>query len=132
MTNRIHIALCAALAFAGFGFFAACGDIDIDSDTVDAQGGPAGGPSGDGGTASGDETWTNFAEAFTQTYCVRCHGDPPSGGAPFALVTYDDMVAQAAGSASEVQSGGMPTSSPFPTADEIASFVAWVESGTPE
>ncbi|MCL4233261.1 MAG: hypothetical protein KJ042_01950 [Deltaproteobacteria bacterium] len=131
MTKRIRIALFAALVFASFGIFAACGDIDIDSDTVDAQG-AAGGPSGDGGTASGDETWTNFAEAFTQSYCVRCHSDPPSGGAPFSLVTYDDVVAQASGCASEVQSGGMPTSSPFPTADEAASFVAWVEAGTPE
>lgn len=128
MTNRIRIALIVALAFAGFGVFVACGDIDIDSDTVDSQG-PGG---GGGGTASGDETWTNFAEAFTQSYCVRCHSDPPSGGAPFPLVTYDDVVAQAAGCASEVESGGMPTSSPFPTADEIASFVAWVEAGTPE
>lgn len=118
---------CATILFA---WFTACGDIDIDSDTTDAMGGPSG--AGEGTGDAGDLTWSNFAEAFVQDYCVRCHSDPPSQSAPYPLETYEQVSAKAALCAAEVDSGGMPPSDPLPSEEEIANFVNWASGGAPE
>jgi len=78
-----------------------------------------------------------------QTHCWSCHGSPPSGGAPNALITHADLAApsnkdpsqtNAARSLARMQDAASPMppkpTAPVPAA-EIAAFQAWIASGLP-
>jgi uncharacterized membrane protein len=89
------------------------------------------------------------ARAVVAEKCVRCHADPPVNGAPFSLVTYDDMTAPSPSSKNPdrtradrmltaVESGLMPFVSlrleppvePL-TCEEKATLLAWLRAGAP-
>jgi uncharacterized membrane protein len=89
------------------------------------------------------------ARAVVAAKCTRCHADPPVNGAPFSLVTYDDMTAPSPSSKNPertradrmlaaVESGFMPFVSlrveppvePL-TCEEKATLLAWLRDGAP-
>ncbi|MCZ7584056.1 MAG: cytochrome c [Deltaproteobacteria bacterium] len=102
---------------------------------------PGEGLPGDDDTAGDDDTggpidaptWASFVEGFMMDYCVRCHGDPPSSSAPFALETYDQVVdhLNRVVARTATENGGMPPTGPFPTQDERDALVAWADAGAP-
>jgi hypothetical protein len=71
-----------------------------------------------------------------RTSCDRCHAStlPPARreGAPVDVNfdTYDDAVAAARASYSEVESNGMPPDQPLSTSDR-ATLIEWLRCGTP-
>lgn len=89
--------------------------------------------------APGD-TWASFAGSFMEAYCVRCHSTSPKD--------FDSLVDVRANAAtircgvSDVALDGCGTwppprqfpvgSGPFPSDDERARLVAWLDSGAPE
>jgi hypothetical protein len=80
--------------------------------------------------------------ALLQHYCVGCHSSPPAGGAPEALLTYDDLLATAVTGPNQkvavlalsyMQSGIMPPKPEMsPSAAELAGFQSWVTAGMPK
>ena len=89
------------------------------------------------------------ARAVVAAKCTRCHADPPVNGAPFSLVTYEDMLAPSPSSKNAertradrmlaaVESGFMPFVSlrveppvePL-TCEEKATLLAWLRDGAP-
>ncbi len=89
------------------------------------------------------------ASAVVAAKCTRCHADPPVNGAPFPLVSYDDMTAPAPSSKHPdrtradrmlmaVQSDFMPLTSllleppvePL-TCEEKSTLLAWLRAGAP-
>jgi uncharacterized membrane protein len=90
------------------------------------------------GEACGELTYENFAEDFMDTYCLRCHSSSLTGiiartGAPedtnFNTLTdvrdEQNRIRLRAGVA-----GTMPPSAPFPTEDERAQLLNWIDCGT--
>ncbi|HPM77275.1 MAG TPA: hypothetical protein PK961_09300 [bacterium] len=78
-------------------------------------------------------TWADFGAAFFADYCTRCHSDPPTGGAPYALETYEQVVARAgAVRAAAASSTSMPPSAPLPSDEERTSLGEWLDAGAPE
>ncbi len=82
--------------------------------------------------------------ALLATYCASCHGSPPLGNAPTALLSYADLMAPAKSDASKtmaevslarMSSGASPMppkpSAVVPAAD-VATFEAWVNAGSPK
>ena len=73
--------------------------------------------------------------------CTSCHSDPPTGGAPNALLTYSDLTqpskADASVTMAEASLARMQNAvSPMPPdgsagADEIAALQKWVDAGLP-
>ena len=71
--------------------------------------------------------------------CLSCHGQPPSGGAPVALVSFDDLNApssdptmnEAELSLTRMQAGTMPPGGGAAAA-EIAALQAWIDAGMPQ
>ncbi len=116
---------------AGLAALTACG-IDV----------PLTGGIGSGGTNTGAQTDLpcDVASVLANN-CLGCHGDPPSGGAPISLVTYDDLIATNSSGITYAQRAltrMTATSSPMPpagsasvSAADIATFQAWVTAGTP-
>jgi hypothetical protein len=107
----------------------------------------AGGATGAGaGTAAGGQAGASGLpceiSALLNSYCSACHGNPPSGGAPESLLSYEQMTmqvpklgktfAQYSLERMKAMAGPMP---PKPAdavpADQIALFEAWVNAGTP-
>jgi hypothetical protein len=102
------------------------------------------GSSEDVGSASpGEETGLPCdVELLLASRCATCHSRKPTGGAPMALVTYDDLAKPSLGDPKKTvaelslarvrsQDRPMPPGSPLPTAT-LAPFVAWVEAGAPK
>lgn len=93
-----------------------------------------------GGASPGEETGLPCdVELLLASRCATCHSRKPTGGAPMALVTYDDLakpslgdpkktVAEQSLARARSQDRPMPPGSPLPTAT-LAPFVAWVEAG---
>jgi hypothetical protein len=105
-------------------------------------------------------TWTNFAEAFTKTYCIECHNatDPDPTVPMYAnqnFNLYADVVdhakeARCGVSPSGVYQSGCPTAAqiddgafpppgqfpagtgPHPTDAERLRMIEWINNGTPE
>ena len=48
------------------------------------------------GSVGGEVTWCEVSEVL-EAKCQRCHDSPPSNGAPFPLVTYEDTQVEEAG-----------------------------------
>ncbi|MGE5180924.1 MAG: hypothetical protein ACM31C_02630, partial [Acidobacteriota bacterium] len=73
-------------------------------------------------------------------HCTSCHSSPPTGGAPYPLVTYGDLTAPVAGvtraqrALIRMTSAAMPMP-PLPAAavpaDQVGVFQAWLASGMP-
>ncbi|MCZ7584832.1 MAG: hypothetical protein M5R36_16705 [Deltaproteobacteria bacterium] len=80
-------------------------------------------------------TWENFAENFFQTYCVRCHQDPPINDAEFPLETYEDVLPQLTDiKLQAVVSDEMPADDegPLPSDAEREKLGEWIDAGAPE
>jgi uncharacterized membrane protein len=89
------------------------------------------------------------ARAVVAAKCTRCHADPPVNGAPFPLVSYDDMTAPSPSSKdperrradrmlAAVESDFMPLASllldpPVEalTCEEKSTLLAWLRAGAP-
>jgi hypothetical protein len=99
-------------------------------------------------TGPDTDTWANYAEAFTKTYCVECHSptvNPTYDFTQYALVKKNASTIRC-GVAPTLLSGcmGFPPPLQFPISDgktppnpkpddaERDRFVAWIEAGTPE
>lgn len=71
--------------------------------------------------------------------CVSCHGNPPSGGAPYSINSYEDLTKKSPSFSSETVAQRsvarmQDTTSPMPptggvTAAEIAAIQAWIDGG---
>jgi hypothetical protein len=82
-------------------------------------------------------------QAILQAHCWSCHGAKPSGGAPNALVTRDDLAAPSPSDPSKsnavmAMARMVSTSAPMPpkpaspvSPSERATFGAWVNAGLP-
>ena len=60
--------------------------------------------------------------------CRVCHNIPPLAGAPFPLLTLDDLQAQAASEYADVTTGVMPLGASLPERDKTT-ILAWLHSG---
>lgn len=117
---------------------AAEGD-DGDPNRPGADGGQGG--SSDGG-AAGSGLPCDVA-SLLRARCLSCHGSPLAGGAPNALLTYDDLArpspldqtqSVAARSLARMQDAARPMppgTAPSVPAAELDSFRAWVQAGLP-
>jgi hypothetical protein len=95
-----------------------------------------------GDASGGADTWSNFAQSFFATYCVRCHG---VGNANRDYTQYSQVVRDAALIACGVNPGPAPlatcTSSsptpkqfpigtgPLPSDAERERLVLWIQAG---
>lgn len=100
-----------------------------------------GGDSGNGGGAASALTYYADAKPILDAKCVNCH--VKGGIAPFALETYEQVLAQKSAIVGAITSGSMP---PWPpandcntylgdrslTADQIATLKGWAEAGGAE
>ncbi len=88
-----------------------------------------------------EPTWSEDVRPIVANECATCHFE--GGSAPFTLQTYEDVAAVAEIAKDAVVNRRMPPWMPDPdcntfederrlTDDEIARFVDWVDSGTPE
>lgn len=95
---------------------------------------------GTGGAGPGGSSCDAYATLAS--YCLGCHGEPPTGGAPIALVTRDELAAisPAGGTYAERSVIRMKdAAAPMPPlpqaavpADRVAAFEAWVVAGMPD
>ncbi|MFO0678305.1 MAG: hypothetical protein U0169_17340 [Polyangiaceae bacterium] len=121
---------------------------DLEREGASAGGGAGGG----GGTSATDGVAGSSPDAVAvgipcevattlKALCQGCHGT--NLRAPMALLSYANLVAPSKSDPSKSNavlalermtngSDPMPPSEPFASADQIASFRAWVESGTPQ
>ena len=76
-------------------------------------------------------------EAILKTRCRGCHGAPPSGGAPFSLLTANDFLAPYAGSTvrerafGALESDFMPLNGPPLSAPQKTVMYEWLDAGVP-
>lgn len=127
MRARQLILVAAALACG-------CGDAIISG---------ANGPGSGGGSAYGVSGIGCDVATVLATKCISCHHSPPTGGAPYALVTRDQLLAPAPGFAGQTvaerclarmkaATSPMPPAPASPaTAAEIATYEGWVDAGMP-
>jgi hypothetical protein len=120
-------------------------DAAVGQDVLTAPDGPA-------------PTWTNFAEAFTKTYCVACHNatDPdPTADPQQNFNLYADVVAHdteircgvspvgvyqsACPTAAQLMAGAFPPpgqfpigTGPRPTDGDRLRMIEWINNGAPE
>jgi len=78
-------------------------------------------------------TYENTIKAIMQSSCVGCHDNPPRNGAPFALLTYQQVSARANNilSAMSRQNGAtaaMPPSGRLPQ-NTINKIQEWIDNG---
>jgi hypothetical protein len=148
MSRRSRTTRALSLAFWGtLTLAAACGGVSSvtpsgGETSTDQVGEPGGGNST--GTGSAGEGLPCDVAAVLLAHCASCHGNPPVGNAPTALLSYADLVAPAKSDPSktmaEVSLARMKSStSPMPpkpasaaSAAEIATFEAWVGAGSPQ
>lgn len=78
-------------------------------------------------------SWAPEMAAFFLRHCGLCHGETPVGGAPYALVTYAQVVPHlAAVLRRTVELRDMPPGGGLVTDAEREALVAWVAAGAPE
>ena len=138
MRNAI-ISWLLALALLGCSPTPSIEDAGSDTGTLEDAGEEVDAPMTTDAGAPGD-TWSSFAEAFMQTYCVRCHMSSPRDFRLLADVRANTVRARcgvSASSLSDCGSGPPPRqfpvgSGPFPSDDERTRFVAWLDAGAPE
>jgi mono/diheme cytochrome c family protein len=77
--------------------------------------------------------WAPEMADFFVRHCGLCHGETPVGGAPYALVTYAQVVPHLDAIVRRtVDLRDMPPGGGLVTEAERAALVAWVEAGAPE
>ncbi|HEY8073718.1 MAG TPA: hypothetical protein VIF62_06410 [Labilithrix sp.] len=99
---------------------------------------------------AGADTWTNFAQGFTSTYCVECHGASDTKGrdyTQYAKVAAEKAEIRCGVAASQDPSwscASFPPAKQFPIDDgksppnakpsdaDRARMVAWLTAGAPE
>jgi uncharacterized membrane protein len=72
-----------------------------------------------------DPTWANFGQCFVDSYCVRCHSDPPKYGSEFPLVTEAQARAKGEEIRETLKENEMPPSEPYPTTAERDAMIEW-------
>lgn len=85
-------------------------------------------------------TWTSFASGFTTSYCAECHGagDPLRDLTVLAMVRAEQDKIRCGVSAVALDGCAIPAAQfpigdgPFPSADERADLVLWIDEGAPE
>jgi tetratricopeptide (TPR) repeat protein len=88
----------------------------------------------------GDPTFARDVGPLVRRHCIACH--KVGGGAPFPLVTYEDVARRSGGLARATASGYMPPWLPEPNPhgfvgerrlgeEEVATFARWHELGAP-
>src|SRR5258707_5170073 len=93
-----------------------------------------------GAIASAEATYTRDVARVMQAKCQQCHR--PNDVAPFALMTYDDVVTYADDIKRVLNDKTMPPWKPVPgfnefndsfaiTDDERNTMLAWIDQGTP-
>ncbi|MSP73675.1 MAG: hypothetical protein EXR76_16195 [Myxococcales bacterium] len=109
-----------------------------DAATEDMTTGPAPDSGADEGLVQADvnvpsgPTWEGEVEAVFARACGTCHSNPPVAGAPFPLVTYDEVVSHASRvKARAIDERTMPLGAPLSESD-FATMEAWLGSGTPQ
>jgi hypothetical protein len=127
-------------AAAGLLTNAGCGGASDDGSHVDTGPADTTGPEKDP-AAVGEGLPCDVADVIAQE-CVSCHGDPPTGGSPMSLLTYDDFMAPSLSDPSktlaEVSLERMVNAdTPMPpgvgaSADAVAVFQAWLDAGLPK
>ncbi len=136
-----------ALAFAAlaFGCYPGVSYESLLDDGGTGGGGGGGSNGGGGGAVSSSDGGASGLPCDVDTTlrarCQSCHGVYPSGGAPMALVTYEDLVKPAgsnpAKTNAQVSADRMrDTAAPMPPAglppaSEVAAFDTWISSGYP-
>ena len=76
-------------------------------------------------------TWMAHIEPLFQMYCVSCHGDPPTRGAPFPLVTYAHSIPHLDRFQERVlQRGDMPPEG-ISNREHLALIQDWIDRGAP-
>ncbi len=76
--------------------------------------------------------WEPEIADFMARHCSLCHGETPVGGAPYALVTYEQVRPHLAAIVHRtVDLRDMPPGGGLVTDEERAALVAWVEAGAP-
>jgi hypothetical protein len=102
------------------------------------------------GTDAGGDTWTSYAQGFTATYCVECHGPSDPTGRDFT------QYAKVAAAKAEIRCGvatsqdtswgcaSFPPAEQFPISDgknppnpkpssfDRARYAAWISAGAPQ
>ncbi|MCA9618778.1 MAG: hypothetical protein KC731_07145 [Myxococcales bacterium] len=120
--------------------------------TLAAACGGSSGTTGDGGSGSGTGTGTGPATAgeglpcdvaeVLALECQSCHGDPLTGQAPMALLSYDQLMAAGLSDPSKtmaqlslerMQDAGAPMPPGIgASTNAVAVFQAWLDAGTPK
>lgn len=136
-----------AARFALTLFVVATGCDDADPVEVDAgpgasDAGPAevdAGPPEAGDAGPEGDTWATFGQDFMAQYCTRCHGEAPRDYTTLEAVRADlatircgtsDVTLDDCGSWPPAQQ--FPVGSgPFPSDEERARLVAWLDAGAP-
>jgi len=98
--------------------------------TRPGTGGATGGTGGAGG-ATGGTCLPSDVQSLMQSLCTRCHSSPPTGGAPFSLVSYADVRAHASAAVSDMTNGVMPLGGPRATSAQIQTLQNWINAGFP-
>ena len=82
-----------------------------------------GGDAGLGGdhAACGNDTWSNFASGFFNSYCASCHGWASS---------HSNVASNASGISSRLSSGNMPPSGSVSSSDRQRA-IDWLGCGAP-
>jgi len=77
-------------------------------------------------------TWNADVQPIIAAYCQTCHRDPPVAGAPYALLTLEQVRSHADRiRVRSVQIGDMPPGGGLPDT-ERATLEAWLSGGMPE
>lgn len=108
-----------------------CADDGISTDPVDTAAPLATGDDDDGG--GGDPSYADVAPIL-DAHCTSCHGTPTSGGAPFALDSYDAAASKAGRIVARAVDGDpspMPPGALALSDADAARLVAWEEAGAP-
>ena len=76
-------------------------------------------------------TFTVDIQPIINANCITCHRDPPRNGAPFPLLTFNQVNNRSALIFSQVNAGLMPPSGKLPDT-EIDLIEQWIANGKPE
>lgn len=86
---------------------------------------------GDGENGDDVITFTADIQPIISSNCLGCHSSPPRNGAPFPLVTFDQVSARSGGIFNAVDAGTMPPSGRIPQA-LVDLIDQWIQDGLVE